>query len=703
MLILLSFCIQLIGADLPPDTLEIARAASNTYRANRAGFGPGVLLFRPAFGLAENFADAQSGKWSKKFVGSGLFISDGVQGRYEQVYDLASMSQDRVKLGANTWQHNLTSWRFLSNGRSTLFDLIRPTDDNTKLVHQTQIMKGDGDFQKNASVPIGLWRREPDNQGFFGMIDDALSKKGGWELTGFKACGGELVEFSVREQYVTWMIRVDLSRGAMPVYWEERMRKFPDQVAVYGMYSDLRRIGAGWMPFRYLDYQPDIKHVNEQLIDELELRMPPDSSFRLEFDEPIGIFDQVRGLKYDPQRSYSLTKLPAVGSPAISLPDTSVGVDGTVMAGERSPVSGWVYAIALVGFVLILTAVLVHRRRSGEVRIRRGFTLIELMVVVGIIGVIAGLLLPAVQASREAARSVQCVNNLKQIGLAIANYESSNGCFPPIWLQSDRTGATFSAPTYSAFVRLLPMLEQGPLFNAINMSDNNPGPDFPPALSHNLTVMTTQVDTLLCPSDGPTPVSGYGRCNYRLCLGPSWRFVSTATPDAGRGAFTPISIRRPADFTDGLSSTVALSERLNGDWLTGPFARSRDYYVTEIVKQYDTDNSDWAVAACAVLPTITPADSRGGESWFFSGYHFTNYNHCAAPNPKSPACTFDRLYDDIHSRTIREGSMPATSRHRGGVNTLRMDGSVHFAKDSASLAIWRALSTINGGEAIGEP
>jgi len=333
---------------------------------------------------------------------------------------------------------------------------------------------------------------------------------------------------------------------------------------------------------------------------------------------------------------------------------------------------------------------------------RRAFTLIELLVVIGIIGVLAGLLLPAVQASREAARSLHCANNLRQIGLALGNYESTQGCFPPIWLQSPAGAADFSAPTHSPFVRLLPMLEQGPLFAATNMADNDLGPDFPLALSHNLTVMRTTVSLFLCPSDGPTPVSGYGRCNYRFSLGPTWRFLWSGG-NSGHGAFQLLTARRAADFTDGLSQSIGLSERLNGDWTTGPFGTGRDYYATDVARDFTPNDPDWALGTCAGLPASTPADSRGGESWFLTGYHFTDYNHCAPPNPKTPACTFDRLFDDMHSRTIREGSMPATSHHRGGVNTLRMDGSVHFAKDSISLATWRALSTINGGEAIGEP
>jgi prepilin-type N-terminal cleavage/methylation domain-containing protein len=131
-------------------------------------------------------------------------------------------------------------------------------------------------------------------------------------------------------------------------------------------------------------------------------------------------------------------------------------------------------------------------------RRRLGFTLIELLVVIAIIAVLIALLLPAVQAAREAARRAQCTNNLKQLGLAAANYESTNGCFPG----DSYTGTTFNPPAYSykypesfsVFVRTLPFFEQSPMYNACNFSLNAGAPD-------NLTIGAVAVASLICPSD----------------------------------------------------------------------------------------------------------------------------------------------------------------------------------------------------------
>src|SRR4051812_43436788 len=127
---------------------------------------------------------------------------------------------------------------------------------------------------------------------------------------------------------------------------------------------------------------------------------------------------------------------------------------------------------------------------------RRGFTLIELLVVIAIIAVLIALLLPAVQAAREAARRSQCINNLKQLGLAVMNYESGNGALPPTsWLPGSGKGNDFSMKA-----RLLPFMEQQAAFNALNMSYY--GTD-----SRNWTVETMTINTFLCPSDGNVPSS----------------------------------------------------------------------------------------------------------------------------------------------------------------------------------------------------
>ena len=135
-------------------------------------------------------------------------------------------------------------------------------------------------------------------------------------------------------------------------------------------------------------------------------------------------------------------------------------------------------------------------------RRRSAFTLIELLVVIAIIAVLIALLLPAVQSAREAARRAQCTNNLKQLGLAAANYESTNGCFPGDSYTCTNTGSQANPPAYSykypesfsVFVRMLPFFEQSPMYNAANFSLNAGAPD-------NLTIGGVAVPSLICPSD----------------------------------------------------------------------------------------------------------------------------------------------------------------------------------------------------------
>src|SRR4051812_24180729 len=157
-------------------------------------------------------------------------------------------------------------------------------------------------------------------------------------------------------------------------------------------------------------------------------------------------------------------------------------------------------------------------------RIRRGrpgFTLIELLVVIAIIGVLIALLLPAVQAAREAARRAQCVNNLKQIGLGLHNYESTNGVFPPGRINTYVAG---NGHCWGAYSQMLPFLEQKAVFDAMNFS-MNPDPDYTTSTAvANRTAAVTVVSALLCPSDGEPPlvvVGGgpYAGHNYNLNVG----------------------------------------------------------------------------------------------------------------------------------------------------------------------------------------
>jgi prepilin-type N-terminal cleavage/methylation domain-containing protein len=339
--------------------------------------------------------------------------------------------------------------------------------------------------------------------------------------------------------------------------------------------------------------------------------------------------------------------------------------------------------------------------RGGQ-KARFGFSMIELLVVVSIIAILCALLIPAVQSARESARRAQCIGNLKQIGLGLHSYESVFGRFPPnILISAQPRGFTSVA---SPLARLLPQLELTSHYNAINFELVA---SFPPGLLANQTVMSTTIGLFLCPSDAGSPVPGYGRVNYRCSLGVTTIFVDPAagTPlptDYRSGAFSPAIAPRPSDFPDGLSATIGLSERLQGDWTRQTFRRGGDYRLAD--GAFIGLGTAVAVSVCDRVGSDPAAlqESRGGESWLVAGLHFTDYNHFSTPNKTDHDCGLSRYLDDFNGRQTVDGVFTATSAHPGGVNVLMMGGEVRFVRDSIALATWRALSTRAGGEVIPE-
>jgi type II secretory pathway pseudopilin PulG len=331
---------------------------------------------------------------------------------------------------------------------------------------------------------------------------------------------------------------------------------------------------------------------------------------------------------------------------------------------------------------------------------QRAFTLVEALVVVLIIGLVTALLVPAVQSAREASRRLQCANNLKQIGLALHAYVAEQNVFPGVDLTGRIQGTSRVSPYFlSPLARMLSQLDQGVAYNAANFSIAPVA-----ALPLNLTVMKWNLATFVCPSDFEPTVPGYGRVNYRFSLGPTPLWApSSAYPLSSSGAFTVNLVYAPASFTDGLSATVGVCERLQGDWIAGTFKWGGDYvYMTtgappDIARSlYDPDK---AVHFCSELSLSLPKESRGGESWFLSGLHFTNYNHCAPPNMRMPDCSLNT--DDLRfmlQRINEQGVFKASSHHAGGVNAAAMDGSVRFVTNAVDLGVWRAVSTRAGGE-----
>ncbi len=210
---------------------------------------------------------------------------------------------------------------------------------------------------------------------------------------------------------------------------------------------------------------------------------------------------------------------------------------------------------------------------------RPGFTLIELLVVIAIIGVLIALLLPAVQAAREAARRAQCINNLKQIGVALHNYHGVVGSFPVGFLYPTGAVPTTTSPQqyrWSVLAQMAPYLEQTNLYNALNFNfplayrPSGSASLFWPFYPDNATAMATRVSTFLCPSDGaPAPFADSGPCNYVFCTGDG---SNGGDATGANGTFILGPAVSMADITDGSSGTVAASEQLLG--IAGPYTQT---------------------------------------------------------------------------------------------------------------------------------
>lgn len=319
-------------------------------------------------------------------------------------------------------------------------------------------------------------------------------------------------------------------------------------------------------------------------------------------------------------------------------------------------------------------------------RIKSGATITELLIAVAIAGLLLSLLAPAIQAARETSRRMHCAHHLRQLGLAMAAYETAFQVLPPstVPVVSNRSRHD-PVQTLSAHARLLPFLDQKPLFDQIDTSETGAGSIFEPVSSdHNPALLSRRVVSFECPSDS-LPA---GAVSYRLCTGSAPGWPSRSIRGLIRG-------RRDQEFVDGRSQTVLFSERLVGDRDPSAYTPWRD---TAFVRAINILDPDEMSAICR--RTVTPTNdhwSWGGGSWLFSGYGNTWYNHVHTPNSPFPDCVGNSQASRIFGFG-QNGAHTARSFHRGGVNVVFADGSSRMMSGSIDINLWRALGTEAGDE-----
>lgn len=323
-------------------------------------------------------------------------------------------------------------------------------------------------------------------------------------------------------------------------------------------------------------------------------------------------------------------------------------------------------------------------------RRRSGFTLVELLVVVAIIGTLVALLLPAVQSAREAARRSQCMSSMRQVALAMQHFETAKGHYPPS-MGWRREGGSYQ---WSAFARLLPYIEQVNIASSFDLADSYRTVTLP---GTDILVTSLRIEPYLCPSqiDNVKRIDGNEQtypANYALNLG-RWFVFDPQTGEGGDGAFFPNSKLRHADFSDGTSHTLMLSE-------------VRAY--TQYLRDAGLPNPAMPALPAELCSYGGSLRSTGHTEWCEGTAHQTGFTTALPPNAIVDCPEYDG--SNISWTNFREGgdisrptfaAIVARSLHPSGVNAAYMDGSIHKIAELIDVQVWQALSTRGGEEVIG--
>ena len=349
---------------------------------------------------------------------------------------------------------------------------------------------------------------------------------------------------------------------------------------------------------------------------------------------------------------------------------------------------------------------------------RRGFTLIELLVVIAIIAVLIALLLPAVQAAREAARRMQCVNNMKQMGLAIHNYHSANGSFPmgASLGMYDATGNYYIKQNLSLHAAILPFLEQTPIYNSINFNWGCEDTNTVLCYVINSTGTNAKIAAFCCPSDPNAGIPDHNNTsntnNYYGCVGTTttWsqiggsaQALNTIAAIPSTGLFTFFQSNGLQTCIDGSSNTIAFAEAVVGN--QGQQAKQKRTGVVNVAAIQSAEAYDVSTLGVPAIQTALQAcntawqagsglDLQRGENWAHAAMCMTLFNTVGTPNDFGDSWT----YCSRIGSGARSDFNSADSYHPGGVNVTMADGSVRFVKDSVNMLTWMALGTKSGGE-----